>query len=617
VKKLNVLLAVCFIWCTAASAAAERSWLEVTADGVFTRTEASDAPSGGALPQPYVDAPPEVLWTHNETDTIYQTTVDFGYGGRFVFAGSYLNDCAAQLFPTGGSGNFNWELEGGRTIYAAAARDKDAFCAAYTGGAANDVKFFRAASSTPVWTYTPPAGDTVRGPVEMPADGTFVAAIIDSGGNTKLRVLDDDNGSVIDEETATGTGQRGPLVVTPDGKFILFRVATMLHVYGFNGSALTLRESVNAGSATDCHGLSHDGLYLVHGFTTTTVRRWSGSSYATLFVHSETGFYSGRAVLDGSGHLYNAWYRPNFKQARLVCHTLPSPTPTWTFNYKEVTGSYQDLIHRMAVTDDGKYLVAASLGNQDNLNPEIEIFNGLTGDFLFGVDTPGSMACCDVGISGDNVYATAAGKHVHFNQTGRGGDIYAIRLDDDVPVNGPDAFAARPSGDAVRVSWRGRWQKLAGFNLYRTAAAAAGDESRLKLNAELIKGRSPYAYVDDDVQPGGEYRYWLEAVDLSGERETFGPAEVRLPTKRAAFALYQNAPNPARGTTTFAFSLAEGGPASLSVYDLAGREVWRHEATFAAGDNELELTFDLAPGVYVYRLMAGSEDAAKKMVVVE
>jgi hypothetical protein len=569
------------------------------------------------MPLPYVDAPPEVLWTHNETDTIYQTTVRFGYGGRFVFAGSYLNDCAAQLFPTAGSGNFNWELEGGTKIYTAAARDKDAFCAAFTGGAANDVKFFRAASSTPAWTYTPGGGETVRGPVGMPADGSFVAALISTGSGTALRVLDAGNGSVIDAKTVSGTHQRGPLVVTPDGKFILFRVSAMLHVFGFNGTSLTLRESVDARSSTDCHGLSHDGRYLVHGFTTTTIRRWNGSSYATLFVHGEPGFYSGRAILDGAGHLYNAWYRPDFKQARLVCHTLPSSTPTWTFNYKVVTGSYQDIIHALAATDDGKYLVAASLGNQDNLNPEIEIFNGLTGEYLFGVDTPGSMACCDVTISGSNVYATVAGKHVHFNKSGRGGDIYAIRLDDDVPVNGPDAFVAQPSGDAVRVSWRGSWDKLAGFNLYRESYAGRGDGLKSKINEKLITGRSPYRFVDDDVHPGGEYRYWLETVDLSGENETFGPAEVRLPTKPAAFALYQNAPNPTRGKTTFAFSLPAAGPGELAVYDLAGREVWRREGTYAEGPNELEATFDLAPGVYVYRLQAGAKAAAKKMIVVK
>ncbi|NIT35545.1 MAG: hypothetical protein GTN49_03425, partial [candidate division Zixibacteria bacterium] len=445
--------------------------------------------------------------------TIYQTTARLGYGARYVFAGSYLNDCAAQLFPTAGSGNFDWEVEAGTRVYTAAARDRDAFCAAFTGGGANDVRFFNAASSTPVWTYTPATGETVRSGLEVARDGSFVAAIISTGSGIALRILDAKNGAVIDEKTVSGTGQRGPLVVTPDGKFILFRVSTMVHVFEFSASKLTLRESVDARSSTDCHGLSHDGLYLVHGFTTTTVRRWTGSTYEVLFVHSEPGFYSGRAVLDGAGHLYNAWYRTDFKQARIVCHTLPSSTPTWTFNYKVVTGSYQDIINALAVADDGKYLVAASLGNQDNLNPEVEIFNGLTGDYLFGVDTPGSMACCDVAISGDNVYATAAGKHVHFNQMGRGGDIYAIRLDDDVPVTGPDGFVARRAGAAVDVSWWGKWRDLAGFNLYRGSDASPG-EGRVKLNANLITGRSPYAFVDRNVRPGKGYRYWLEAVDL-------------------------------------------------------------------------------------------------------
>jgi len=616
VKKFKALTAACFIcYATNAAATAGKSWLEVTADGIFTRTEAYDLPSGGTLPQPNVDAPPEVLWTHNEPNTIYQTTARFGHGGRYIFAGSYLNDCGAQLFPTTGSGNFDWELEAGTSVYTAGARDKDAFCAGFAGGAANDVKLFRSASSTPVWTHTPSGGETVLGPVGMPADGSFVAALISTGSDTKLRVLKADNGSTIDEKAVTGTFQRGPLVVTPDGKFILFRVNAMLHVFGFNGTSLTLRESVDTGSSTDCHGLSHDGLYLVHGFTTTTVRRWNGSTYEVLFVHNEPGVYSCRVVFDGAGHVYNAWYRTDFKQARIVCHTLPSSTPTWTFNYKIVTGSYQDIINEMAVTADGKYLVAASLGNQDDLNPEIEIFNGLTGEYLLGVNTPGSMACCDVTVSGDNVYATAAGKHIHFNTSGRGGDIYAIRLDDDVPVTGPDGFVARSASDAVRVSWWGKWQGLAGFNLYREGAGTAADAGRVKLNARLVTGRSPYRYVDENVSPGETYKYWLEAVALNGERETFGPAEVRLATKAAAFALYQNAPNPTRGNTTFAFSLPQGGAAVLAVYDLAGREVWRHEGIFAEGKNELAATLELAPGVYVYRLDAAGNGAAKKMVV--
>jgi hypothetical protein len=180
-----------------------------------------------------------------------------------------------------------------------------------------------------------------------------------------------------------------------------------------------------------------------------------------------------------------------------------------------------------------------------------------------------------------------------------------------------NSFSAKTRGDGVNILWETAVEKnLAGFNLYREGDAGRG-LGRVKLNAKLITGRSPYAFVDEDVVAGEGYKYWLEAVALSGERATFGPAAVRLPTKTAAFALYQNAPNPTRGQTTFAFSLPAAGRAELKIYDLAGREVWAHEGTFAEGKNELAATFELAPGVYVYRLEAGAEASAKRMVVVK
>jgi hypothetical protein len=180
-----------------------------------------------------------------------------------------------------------------------------------------------------------------------------------------------------------------------------------------------------------------------------------------------------------------------------------------------------------------------------------------------------------------------------------------------------DYMRARANEKGVVVSWATSAERdFAGFNLYRESAGGAADANRVKLNDELITGRSPYRFVDRGIRAGHSYKYWLEAVDLSGARETFGPAEIELGLKPAAFALHQNAPNPARGTTTFAFSLPAAGPASLAVYDMAGREVWRRDGTFAAGANELQATFELAPGVYVYRLDAAGNRAAKKMVLV-
>jgi hypothetical protein len=90
----------------------------------------------------------------------------------------------------------------------------------------------------------------------------------------------------------------------------------------------------------------------------------------------------------------------------------------------------------------------------------------------------------------------------------------------------------------------------------------------------------------------------------------------RAEPKPAAFALFQNAPNPASGTTTFSFELAEAADVTLAVYDAAGRKVATvAEGYFPAGAHNVPFAKKLAPGVYVYRLEAGAKSAARKMVV--
>ena len=179
-----------------------------------------------------------------------------------------------------------------------------------------------------------------------------------------------------------------------------------------------------------------------------------------------------------------------------------------------------------------------------------------------------------------------------------------------------DGFAR--DGRAV-LSWTTASEyNHAGFNLYREAAGAS-DESRAKVNDALIVGRSPYRYVDASVEAAASYKYYLEDVDLSGKGTLHGPARVDLRAGvKASFALAQNAPNPARTTTTFAFSVPTACEATISVYDIAGRKVGVPYAGHAkAGENELAVDVSsLAPGVYTYRLEASGEAAAKRMVVV-
>ena len=98
------------------------------------------------------------------------------------------------------------------------------------------------------------------------------------------------------------------------------------------------------------------------------------------------------------------------------------------------------------------------------------------------------------------------------------------------------------------------------------------------------------------------------------------PALVTTTTPEApgVLALAAPVPNPARGAARVAFQLAEAGEATLTVYDVQGREVARlldgrltagaHEATWQTGA--------LAAGVYVVRLATADQVLTRRAVVV-
>jgi hypothetical protein len=96
------------------------------------------------------------------------------------------------------------------------------------------------------------------------------------------------------------------------------------------------------------------------------------------------------------------------------------------------------------------------------------------------------------------------------------------------------------------------------------------------------------------------------------------PGEVVSATP-ATFALTGATPNPFNPTTTIGYTLPEAVKVSLNVYDLQGRlvstllneqqEAGQHQATFN-GSN-------LASGVYLYTLTAGSNTATGKMVLMK
>lgn len=86
----------------------------------------------------------------------------------------------------------------------------------------------------------------------------------------------------------------------------------------------------------------------------------------------------------------------------------------------------------------------------------------------------------------------------------------------------------------------------------------------------------------------------------------------------AGFELYQNQPNPFSNETSIGFTLPEAAQASLTIYDVEGRELRVITNSFAKGYNQFTVdNKNLVGGVLYYRLDTPTHSATKKMIVIK
>jgi hypothetical protein len=164
----------------------------------------------------------------------------------------------------------------------------------------------------------------------------------------------------------------------------------------------------------------------------------------------------------------------------------------------------------------------------------------------------------------------------------------------------------------VLIRWSIEGDTPAGLRVLREV-----DGRILPLHTDALPG-SAMCYLDRGVEPGVEYRYWLEVTGADGTVERFGPTEsVRIEPAGSALSLSEPYPSPASGAVTITFTLPDDGPVELVVYDLAGRRVATLvEGELAAGRHEVRYDVSALPaGVYLYRLATAKEALVQRMVV--
>ncbi len=486
-----------FVWLVSAAASLQEEaiFLRDTENGpIVVQQQGLSYTSGvGMLEDPVV------VWSHYLTDAIYNTTSNTVNG--YVFAGTYLNPpMEAELFALGGGGIPEWGYGGtefytdaGDMAFTLAAVDEDA-------SGVNVIKWTGPGTGTPDWTTSFAGyGVTSYGPIAVSDDGSTIAIIAaPSGTDAHLLLFDADSSIPLANYVASGLGFPRYVKINADGRYTAFIALATIVV--FDRNLLNVRDQISMGFSNSALDISGDGNLIAYGWPALILTEWNGSSYQQLWSWSAGGYYLSRTVLSTDGTtIVSCWYTTAHNTIKVVVHNVGSSTPLWTYDYPLSSGTYQEAAYDVDITDDGNYFVVGSWGDAANLNPEVHIFQrDSTPHVYYTVDMPGSMFSVD--ISSDGSYATACGKHIHANVSGRGGDI--VMINTDITAISSNDFADLPCEFALIGNHPNP------FNVRTTISYQIPVTSSVKLEVHNILGEKVTTIVDGEQEAGKRSVSW-------------------------------------------------------------------------------------------------------------
>jgi hypothetical protein len=165
--------------------------------------------------------------------------------------------------------------------------------------------------------------------------------------------------------------------------------------------------------------------------------------------------------------------------------------------------------------------------------------------------------------------------------------------------------------DRVQVVWR-----IAGDVALATVERRTPGTLWSVVGSIAADGSGQFRFEDLDVTAGARYAYRLSHRGGNGT-ETTPEVWIDVPT-RLDFGLDAPRPNPSAGDLVSSFTLLDGAPARLEVFELGGRRVLSREVgTRGGGMHRVNLTAGtrLAPGVYIVVLSQAGRRAAQRVVL--
>jgi len=203
--------------------------------------------------------------------------------------------------------------------------------------------------------------------------------------------------------------------------------------------------------------------------------------------------------------------------------------------------------------------------------------------------------------------------------------------DDPVPVELSSFTASQTGQNFVNLKWVSQSEiSMLGYRVYRNDTNSQSDA--LMITPSMIPATNTsttqaYNYIDQEVQVGHVYYYWLESVDM-GSSQFHGPVSVIVETADTPEfpdqSLLSNAyPNPfqANTNTNIDIRIKEGESGSLTIYNVLGQVV----KTVSVQPGEHKITWNgrdsngntCGSGIYFYKLSTPSINQTKKLVIVK
>jgi len=196
------------------------------------------------------------------------------------------------------------------------------------------------------------------------------------------------------------------------------------------------------------------------------------------------------------------------------------------------------------------------------------------------------------------------------------------------------AFTTTTWGDNVTLHWRTETEvNNLGFGIYR-CESKDGNYTKIAFVSGAGSSAMPidYQFTDQEVGEGKTYFYYLEDIDIAGEKGKSKIIKVVVPPAKPVpkeFQLLQNYPNPFNPETWIPYQIKETAEVVIRIYSTSGQLVrtlhlgpqtagfYRSRTRAAYWNGKNEAGEKVASGVYFYHLQAGDFSAVRRMLVVK